>query len=329
MKNQTPTNKKKKPITAHRGATAIHESPRREPSVTPRQRDVGIGMGADPNTQQPKLKNPTRAKLQDREKMFDAQQAQHKAMFKKGKQWSDPKARRQFNLSQRQEREMFNLHRTTGGKNPRAMFDLSKRHQRRSFKRFGNPADREKFFTGLKSQTQQFNAAELAKQRMNEQARGPRRGPSVTPRPRATLDQTTIATHERPRRGPSVAPRPRGLPLGFLNPRGGRKGEGLFRSRRDLVKGQPRRGFGGTPMPTRRGPSVTPRQRANIEASQRLQVQKANEQARGNARRNQLIAEGEATRAGNKGMDVTKKAVGHNDFRKGGLTLSIVDNLKK
>ena len=304
MKNQTPTNKKKKPITAHRGATAIHESPRREPSVTPRQRDVGIGMGADPNTQQPKLKNPTRAKLQDREKMFDAQQAQHKAMFKKGKQWSDPKARRQFNLSQRQEREMFNLHRTTGGKNPRAMFDLSKRHQRRSFKRFGNPADREKFFTGLKSQTQQFNAAELAKQRMNEQARGPRRGPSV-------------------------APRPRGLPLGFLNPRGGRKGEGLFRSRRDLVKGQPRRGFGGTPMPTRRGPSVTPRQRANIEASQRLQVQKANEQARGNARRNQLIAEGEATRAGNKGMAVTKKAVGHNDFRKGGLTLSVVNNLKK
>ena len=220
MKNQTPTNKKKKPITAHRGATAIHESPRREPSVTPRQRDVGIGMGADPNTQQPKLKNPTRAKLQDREKMFDAQQAQHKAMFKKGKQWSDPKARRQFNLSQRQEREMFNLHRTTGGKNPRAMFDLSKRHQRRSFKRFGNPADREKFFTGLKSQTQQFNAAELAKQRMNEQARG-------------------------------------------------------------------------------------------------------------NARRNLLIAEGEATRAGNKGMAVTKKAVGHNDFRKGGLTLSVVNNLKK
>ena len=128
MKNQTPTNKKKKPITAHRGATAIHESPRREPSVTPRQRDVGIGMGADPNTQQ---------------QMFAAQQAQQKAMFRKGKQGSDPKARRQFNLSQRQEREMFNLHRTTEGKNPRAMFDLSKRHQRRSFKRFGNPADRE------------------------------------------------------------------------------------------------------------------------------------------------------------------------------------------
>jgi hypothetical protein len=34
-------------------------------------------------------------------------------------------------------------------------------------------------------------------------------------------------------------------------------------------------------------------------------------------------------RAGNKGMAVTKKAIGYNDFRKGGLTLSIVDNLKK
>ena len=37
----------------------------------------------------------------------------------------------------------------------------------------------------------------------------------------------------------------------------------------------------------------------------------------------------QAQRVGNKGMAVTKKAIGHNEFRKGGLTLSIVDNLKK
>ena len=43
-----------------------------------------------------------------------------------------------------------------------------------------------------------------------------------------------------------------------------------------------------------------------------------------------MIAEGEATLPrGNKGMVVTKKAIGANDFRKGGLTLSTVDNLKK
>ena len=36
----------------------------------------------------------------------------------------------------------------------------------------------------------------------------------------------------------------------------------------------------------------------------------------------------QAQRVGNKGMAVTKKAIGENDFRKGGLTLSTVDNRK-
>ena len=36
----------------------------------------------------------------------------------------------------------------------------------------------------------------------------------------------------------------------------------------------------------------------------------------------------QAQRVGNKGMFVTKKNIGKNDFRKGGLTLSTVDNRK-
>ena len=178
---------------------------------------------------------------------------------------------------------------------------------------------------------------------MNEQARGPRRGPTGTPRPRrgplerwygktgTPRPRRGPSVTPRPRRGPSVTPRPRGLPLGFLNRR-----LKAMRENIDLSKGRPRIGFGGTPMPTRRGPRpIVPSKGRNRllmdQAGQALSgaVQKANEQARGNARRNQLIAEGEATRAGNKGMAVTKKAVGHNDFRKGGLTLSVVNNLKK
>lgn len=109
-----------------------------------------------------------------------------------------------------------------------------------------------------------------------------------------------------PRRGPRVTPRP-------FRPRPG---------------GIPRDFMRGFTKKTWANPATSrPEQQMRDAAISSLR--KVNEQARGNARRDQLIAEGEATRAGNKGMAVTKKAIGHNDFRKGGLTLSIVDNLKK
>ena len=126
-------------------------------------------------------------------------------------------------------------------------------------------------------------------------------------------------------RGRPMPGRPRPFPW---QPRGPRRGMG---PPRPFVSGGPRR-----PRPTiRQGPFTNrpfgqqSKQEQQMRKAMLAAVQRTNEQARGNARRDQLIAEGEATRAGNKGMAVTKKAIGHNDFRKGGLTLSIVDNLKK
>ena len=122
-------------------------------------------------------------------------------------------------------------------------------------------------------------------------------------------------------RGRPMPGRPRPFPW---QPRGPRRGMG---PPRPFVSGGPRRPRpGGIPRDFMRG--FTKKTWAN-PATSRPEQQMRDFQNRGNARRDQLIAEGEATRAGNKGMAVTKKAVGHNDFRKGGLTLSIVDNLKK
>ena len=106
----------------------------------------------------------------------------------------------------------------------------------------------------------------------------------------------------RPRPFPGFPRRPRGMP------------------------GRPMPFVSGPPRGARRGPRVTPRPSIPKDFLKRLQTMQGNPAT---SRRGQMIAEGEATRAGNKGMAVTKKAIGENDFRKGGLTLSTVNNLKK
>ena len=88
------------------------------------------------------------------------------------------------------------------------------------------------------------------------------------------------------------------------------------------------------PRRVRRGPQIDPRRFANPATSKqerdmrRMIAQQQRDAARqfqGNIIRQQGL---QAQRVGNKGMAVTKKAIGENDFRKGGLTLSTVDNRK-
>jgi len=74
-----------------------------------------------------------------------------------------------------------------------------------------------------------------------------------------------------------------------------------------LLKALPRRGLGNASM-TERALRKAMAERNNMQVSQPITQRAA---------------------MGNKGMAVTKKAIGENDFRKGGLTLSTVDNLKK
>ena len=155
--------------------------------------------------------------------------------------------------------------------------------------------------------------------------------------------------------------RPRPSPFG--PPRGGRR-----RPRIDprIMFGGPRRGLGGSSMA---GQALSKTQRDQIAFSQRRDSrlknindrmrQRGRSQAdidrrlfdtsqkferRGNRRFGNLNPEQQSqfakrqkqqrdmfnlSRRGNKGMVVTKKAIGENDFRKGGLTLSTVNNLKK
>jgi hypothetical protein len=77
----------------------------------------------------------------------------------------------------------------------------------------------------------------------------------------------------------------------------------------------PRRMF-GRPVPPRRG----------LGNASMIALRKAMAE-----RNNMQVSEPITQRAamGNKGMFVTKKNIGVNDFRKGGLTLSITDNKKK
>ena len=106
-----------------------------------------------------------------------------------------------------------------------------------------------------------------------------------------------------PRRPPSRPPFAGG-------PRGGRRGT-------PISFPQPFPGLGGLP---RRRPTGFPRPTPSRDMRRILAD-----------RQRQIIQRQglQAQRVGNKGMAVTKKAIGHNEFRKGGLTLSIVDNLKK
>ena len=105
-----------------------------------------------------------------------------------------------------------------------------------------------------------------------------------------------------PRRGPRVTPRP----ISLLSPT---------------------RGLGGSSVRVDR---PTPINMAGQTLRRQLARQGLQAKPTTTSRRDQMIAEGEATLPrGNKGMVVTKKAIGANDFRKGGLTLSTVDNLKK
>ena len=104
----------------------------------------------------------------------------------------------------------------------------------------------------------------------------------------------------RPRPFPGF-PRPRPRPMPFPPPR-----------RRPPTR-DPRIMF-GRPVPPRRGLG------GSSMAEQALR--------RAIAQQNQRQQGLQAQRVGNKGMAVTKKAIGQNDFRKGGLTLSTVDNRK-
>tara|TARA_R100001015_G_scaffold17746_1_gene10026 strand:- start:207 stop:644 length:438 start_codon:yes stop_codon:yes gene_type:complete len=101
------------------------------------------------------------------------------------------------------------------------------------------------------------------------------------------------------------------------------------------------RPFPGRPMPRpmpfppprrgRRGPQIDPRRPrfaqpiSKQERDMRRMIAERARQFQGNIIRQQGL---QAQRVGNKGMAVTKKAIGENDFRKGGLTLSTVDNRK-
>tara|TARA_R110000796_G_scaffold187606_1_gene304539 strand:- start:1400 stop:1837 length:438 start_codon:yes stop_codon:yes gene_type:complete len=118
-------------------------------------------------------------------------------------------------------------------------------------------------------------------------------------RPRGGVGKPQIP---RPIRGgrPRPFPFPR-RPNPFGPPRGGRR-----RPRIDprIMFGGPRRGLGGSSM-----------------AGQALRRAMAERQGQG--------IQTQRAAMGNKGMSVTKKAIGENDFRKGGLTLSTVNNLKK
>ena len=128
-------------------------------------------------------------------------------------------------------------------------------------------------------------------------------------------------------RGPRPMPFPprggrRGTPISFPQPFPPRRppsrppfGTGPRRPSRPPFTGGTRPGF-----PPRRRPTGFPRPTPSRDMRRMLAD-----------RQRQIIQRQglQAQRVGNKGMAVTKKAIGHNEFRKGGLTLSIVDNLKK
>jgi len=108
-----------------------------------------------------------------------------------------------------------------------------------------------------------------------------------------------------------------GRPMPFPPPRG----------RRRPPTRDPRKMF-GSPVPPRRGPQIDQRRRFDMAMRARVN---AENRRRAAERNNMQVSEPITQRAamGNKGMFVTKKNIGVNDFRKGGLTLSITDNKKK
>ena len=117
----------------------------------------------------------------------------------------------------------------------------------------------------------------------------------------------------RPRPFPG---RPMPRPMPFPPPRG----------RRRPPTRDPRKIF-GRPVPPRRGPQIDQRRRFDMAMRARVDAENRRRAAEFN---NMQVSEPITQRArmGNKGMSVTKKAIGENDFRKGGLTLSTVDNRK-
>ena len=136
-------------------------------------------------------------------------------------------------------------------------------------------------------------------------------GRPMPPRPFPGRPQIPRPFPGRPRPFPGL-PRPRPMPFPFP-PRRGRRGPQI----------DPRR---GTPVsfPIRlpRGSRFANPPTSRAEQALRRAIAQQNQ--RDAARQFNL----QAQRAGNKGMAVTKKAIGKNDFRKGGLTLSTVDNRK-
>jgi hypothetical protein len=122
-------------------------------------------------------------------------------------------------------------------------------------------------------------------------------GRPIPPRPFPGRPQIPRPFPGRPRPFPGL-PRPRPMPFPF----------------------PPRRG--------RRGPQIDPRRRFDMAMRAKL-AQKNQRDAARQFQSNIIRQQGlQAQRVGNKGMAVTKKAIGENDFRKGGLTLSTVDNRK-
>tara|TARA_R100000742_G_C4232072_1_gene53429 strand:- start:56 stop:523 length:468 start_codon:yes stop_codon:yes gene_type:complete len=118
-------------------------------------------------------------------------------------------------------------------------------------------------------------------------------------------------------------PRPfPGRPRPFPRPFPGRPS----RRPNPFVSGPPRGGRRRTTPDVVRATQVAPRW-ANPAAEQALRRAMAERQQRNAAKQFQQGSL-QAQRVGNKGMAVTKKAIGQNDFRKGGLTLSTVDNRK-
>ena len=81
----------------------------------------------------------------------------------------------------------------------------------------------------------------------------------------------------------------------------------------------------GPPRGIRRPPTRDPRRFAQPISRQERDMRKMLADRQRQIIRQQGL---QAQRVGNKGMAVTKKAIGENDFRKGGLTLSTVDNRK-
>ena len=110
---------------------------------------------------------------------------------------------------------------------------------------------------------------------------------------------------------PLIPGRPPRRPSPFVSgpPRGGRRRPPTRDPR--IMFGRPARGFANP---------------ATSKQEQDMRRMLAERQQSNAARQFQRNLQ--AQRVGNKGMAVTKKAIGENDFREGGLTLSTVDNRK-